>query len=241
MQKYKEHEIEWTDEQVSRLWDYYSTTPPYNTMYFTKSYASDILNKASKHIDINDKVVLDFGCGAGYLIDEISSKYSPDKYYALDFSQRSIDIVKNKKLSFKMEPILATQFPCSIPSNSVDICFFIEVIEHLNDKHLKSSLLEIHRILKKDGILIITTPNNELLNDKKVFCPDCGSIFHKWQHQRSWNKGTLNTEMKSFNFKTEIIKEINLKTTRIMVNLVRSLKAIVKRSPPSNLVGIFRK
>ena len=24
-----EHPIEWTDENVSRLWDYYSRTPPY--------------------------------------------------------------------------------------------------------------------------------------------------------------------------------------------------------------------
>ena len=30
------HPIEWTDEKVSRLWNYYSHTPPYSEMYFAK-------------------------------------------------------------------------------------------------------------------------------------------------------------------------------------------------------------
>ena len=44
-------------------------------------------------------------------------------------------------------------------SSSLDSISIIEIIEHLNDKDTKLLILEAHRTLKKNGELIITTPN----------------------------------------------------------------------------------
>ena len=176
MLSFNEHEIAWTDKKVSRLWDYYSKTPPYNNMYFTSVYAYDILKK---YADINDKVILDFGCGAGHLLEEVNLSYTPKKYYALDFSADSIGDINKKKMPFDLVGILINSFPSEIPNDSIDVIFFIETIEHLNDCHLKSSLDEIYRVLKSNGNLIITTPNKEELYLNKMFCPDCGCKFHK--------------------------------------------------------------
>ena len=41
--------------------------------------------------------------------------------------------------------------------DSFDVVFFLDVYEHLRDP--VSIIEEIHRILKKDGICVITTPN----------------------------------------------------------------------------------
>ncbi len=69
---YYEHNIEWTNEKISRLWNYYSQNSPYNEEYFSKKVGKDIILKTEKIIgSINDKIVLDFGCGPGFLIDHL--------------------------------------------------------------------------------------------------------------------------------------------------------------------------
>jgi len=48
-----------------------------------------------------------------------------------------------------------------------DLCFTIEVIEHIYDTDF--FLQEIHRVLKENGIMILTTPNlASLLNRIKL-------------------------------------------------------------------------
>ena len=42
-----------------------------------------------------------------------------------------------------------------------------------------------------DGIVIGTVPRKEDLEMALCLCPECGSLFHKWQHQRSFNKENL--------------------------------------------------
>lgn len=241
MNEFVKHNIDWTDDKIGNLWDYYSTTSPYNTMYFTSKYASDILKISKKYVDINKKVVLDFGSGAGYLIDEIAISHNPSLYYALDFSQNSVEIAKNKNANFIIEPVLAKNFPSNIPSNSVDICFLIEVIEHLGDEHLRSTLGEIYRVLKSGGVLMLTTPNNEKLEENELLCPECGCIYHKWQHQRSWTKDSLIDELRKYKLIANDVFEINLKTKSLLSNLLQILRKIYKKSPCGNLIGIFVK
>ncbi len=235
------HDIEWTDKKVSRLWDYYSSTPPYNNMYFTGEYGENIIKIVRQYTNLNGQVLLDFGSGAGHLIDEVDKVSKPAEYYALDFSPNSIDIAKKKHTQFPINTVLVNSFPSSIKDNSIDVCFFIEVIEHLNDEHLRSSLNEIYRVLKPNGILLITTPNDENLNNSKLLCPDCGCLFHKWQHQRAWNKTTLQIEMRNYNFKTKAILETNLKPKGFLRKILQIFKNKFNNESKNNLVGIFSK
>jgi hypothetical protein len=43
---YREHILEWMDEKVSRLWDYYARTHPYCDIYFSKVFGDRILKKS---------------------------------------------------------------------------------------------------------------------------------------------------------------------------------------------------
>ena len=47
--------------------------------------------------------------------------------------------------------------PLSLPTNSTDLVIALEIIEHLFDTDF--FLNEIHRILKPEGLLILSTPN----------------------------------------------------------------------------------
>jgi len=241
MNTFKEHEIDWTDEKIKRLWDYYSRTSPYKDIYFSNIYAHDILNIMNKENNLNHKIILDFGCGAGHLLNEMSNQYTPHTYYALDFSRESIEKIRKTKTNFKIETVLVKNYPSKIPDNAIDICFMLEVVEHLNDDYLSSSLDEIYRILKPNGYLLITTPNNETLNEGKVFCPNCGCIFHKWQHQRKWNVASLTQELISHHFKTKKIIEIDFKTKSKIRNIIRFIKSVTNRSPKENLLAIVKK
>ena len=86
-----------------------------------------------------------------------------DKKYVLDLGEgdRSfIKVLDNKKFKVKGYDIDTVNFEKDkIPEkdNSIDIIFCNSVIEHVSN--ISNFLSEIYRILKKDGILIIITPN----------------------------------------------------------------------------------
>lgn len=244
MSEFKAHKIEWSDEKVSRLWDFYSRTYPYNQSYFTKAVGKDILKKTEKVIGkFDNKVILDFGCGPAFFIDHMTDlKIKPKKYIGLDFSKDSVENISKKiKVEFPKEGIFVQSMPSSIDDSSVDVCFLIEVIEHLNDDYLDSTLKEIYRVLKPSGKLIITTPNNEDLDFSTNFCPECGSVYHKWQHVRVWNKTTLEKMVHFYSFSTHKIVEINfISRTSILRDLYAQVKRFIKTQNVS-LYSVFTK
>lgn len=244
MKDFTKHEIRWTDETTGRLWDYYSQTYPYNDLYFAKACGRDIILQSQKTIGkIRDKSVLDFGCGPGFMADHLSSLNSaPKNYTGIDFSEKSIKIVETKKLEFDTQSLFIRELPTGLPSESFDLCFLIEVIEHLEDNHLNQTLTEIKRLLKPGAHLIVTTPNSEDLRLEKVFCPDCGCLFHKMQHVRSWNMQSLSTFMQESGFAVTCVKTLTFSDSRFNIynKLVNKIKNIIGRNCRS-LFGIFTK
>lgn len=67
----------------------------------------------------------------------------------------------------------------------------VEVIEHLSDERLESTLGLIKRLLQPGGVIVFTTPNDEDLAASRLYCPECDHVFHRWQHVRSWNRRSL--------------------------------------------------
>ena len=73
------------------------------------------------------------------------------------------------------------------------------------DSHLDVTLQELRRILKpRTGYLFLTTPNNENLEASTVFCPECGAVFHHYQHLRSFTVDSLQELMHSHGFTTTL-------------------------------------
>lgn len=192
----KNHTIEWTDEQISSLWDWYAKDPATDDFYFSRRFGSHILALCSL-VKVKSLRVLDFGCGRGFMLDAIRARGRQWQYYGLDFSEKSIEILQLKKPE---AAILASHLPTELPEDSFDLITLIEVIEHLDDEKLWSTLLECKRLLRPGGVLLITTPNAENLEKSMNYCPECGAIYHRWQHQRSWTITELlqYTEEKGF-------------------------------------------
>ena len=104
------------------------------------------------------KIVLDIACGIGYGSDIIQNNSEKSIIVAADNFFKGIKFGKNtynNKINFFN--INAQTLP--FRNYSYDIVVSFETFEHL--KELKPFLEEIYRILKKDGILICSTPNRD--------------------------------------------------------------------------------
>ncbi|MCB0480496.1 MAG: class I SAM-dependent methyltransferase [Flavobacteriales bacterium] len=115
---------------------------------------------ASKYF--KSKRVLDIACGTGFGSEFILNN-KPDFLYAADVSEEAIEATK-RKIEGVANSEVGFQNGCnmSFEDNSFDVVISIETIEHIeNDIQF---LAEIHRVLKPDGVLIISTPNGLVTN-----------------------------------------------------------------------------
>jgi 2-polyprenyl-3-methyl-5-hydroxy-6-metoxy-1,4-benzoquinol methylase len=238
-----EHPIEWTDENVSRLWDYYSRTPPYSEIYFSKVFGDRILKKSGLPFN-QDISVLDFGCGPGFLWEHARTLATRWNYTALDFSPDSVDKVLTKAhghVQFKGAHH-TSQLPTNLPAEHFDAVLLIEVVEHLKDEYLDGTLEEIARILKRGGVVVISTPNEENLAASTSYCPDCGAVFHVWQHIRSWSVASLENKLQLHGFKLIQYQTLDFTANSLLRKFVRLAKMVLRGDPGKpHMIATFQK
>jgi len=209
--KFKPHKIIWDIKKISRVWDYYSSS---DNDYFSKTAGNSIIKFVKKKIPLQGKV-LDFGCGTGLLIEKLLKM----KIYTggFDLSDSSLDVVKNRLGAnpFFLGAFYSSTFSSPMEENYFDVVFFIETIEHLLPEQMDFVLSELYRIIKKEGYLVVTSPNMEDLKKRKVICPECGCIFHRKQHISSFSTSSMNASMKKAGFSTVFCKPVLFSVSRI--------------------------
>ena len=110
---------------------------------------------------IKDKIVLDIASGEGYGSNLLAK--NAKQVIGVDISEEaikhaSVKYLKNN-LTFKVGSV--TDIP--LPDKSIDICVSFETLEHIYEQ--EEMIKEIHRVLKTDGILIISTPERSNYGD----------------------------------------------------------------------------
>ncbi|TNC99665.1 MAG: ubiquinone/menaquinone biosynthesis methylase-like protein [Gallionellaceae bacterium] len=94
---------------------------------------------------------LDIGAGHGELIELMRTKFELQSS-ACDYTD---SLMKLSNVSVKIADLSNERLP--FPDESFDLVTCTEVIEHL--EHYRSTLRDIHRVLKPNGTLVLTTPN----------------------------------------------------------------------------------
>jgi len=101
-----------------------------------------------------DKVVLDAACGAGYGSNYLA--VNAKEVVGLDISKEAVAYAKEyyqrQNLHFEIADIQNLNFP----DGYFDIVCSFETIEHLDN--LQNFLAEVRRVLKKQGVFIVSTP-----------------------------------------------------------------------------------
>jgi SAM-dependent methyltransferase len=109
---------------------------------------------------------------------------------SLDPSEESIDrLRKQYDLGDRAQVGFSQEMP--FKNEQFEVVIMSEVLEHLSDEVLQSTVKEVRRVLKPGGIFIGTVPANELLADNYVMCPHCGESFHRWGHVQSFSEFRL--------------------------------------------------
>lgn len=121
-------------------------------------------------LDLKDKIVVDLASGEGYG-SNILSQYAKS-VTGIDLSTEAVDHARNtyirNNLDFQQGD--ATSIP--LPDNFADVFVSFETIEH-HDKH-EEMMFEIKRVLKPDGILIMSSPDKYYYSD----VPEFNNQFH---------------------------------------------------------------
>lgn len=99
--------------------------------------------------------VIDLGTGSGILLPELSRLF--DSVISLDIEPELLHQLKTMPAGGgSIQYLTGDARFLPIRDNAVDMVVCAEVLEHIDDE--MSCLSEIHRILKAEGILILSTP-----------------------------------------------------------------------------------
>jgi len=122
---------------------------------------------------INNYRFVDCGCGRGEFLELLSELKIPN-FLGIDINEKQINKIKSKKI--KVQKIDAVKFLYKNKEKLSGISAF-HLIEHLTYPELMDFLLLCKENIKKGGILILETPNNDnLIVSSKSFYYD---LTHK--------------------------------------------------------------
>ena len=129
-----------TGDEYINIYDKYRPTPP-----------KEILRQALNYLDKpKAKRILDLGCGTG-----ISTKVwenAAEEIIGVEPSKEMIKIAKRKSNNSQVKYLVGYSNDIPLPSNSIDI---VSCSQSFHWMEPKSSLKEINRVLKDNGILMI--------------------------------------------------------------------------------------
>ena len=145
--------------------------------------------------------VLDIGCGDA-AIGELMRK-NGNTVVGLDFPAVIRTATEKKEISLVAGE--ASNLPFA--NESFTAIFAGEIIEHL--LNVTKFLGDIHRILKKDGKLVVTTPNITRLRNRLSLLLGDVSPWHEWDkdfsHIRYWTPQTLLDCLSKNGFRPETV------------------------------------
>lgn len=148
----------------------------------------------------NYDIILDLGCGAGFISNEVAKHNNKSKIVAIDKSYVAINKAKrmfeNSKISFLEGDM------CQIPleDNSVNLVLCIGSIEHVKDTDKVFN--EISRVIRRDGKLIIMSSNKKsfMYIDRKI--KEFLGIW-KYGYQKNWKGNELVEEIQKYGIRKE--------------------------------------
>jgi GT2 family glycosyltransferase/ubiquinone/menaquinone biosynthesis C-methylase UbiE len=112
---------------------------------------------------VKGKVVIDAASGEGYGTNILAQH--ADFVYGIDISKEVIEHAKKTYTKENLEFITASISRLPIQDKSIDVFVSFETIEHVDADTQVQFLKEIKRVLKEDGILIISTPDKYIYSD----------------------------------------------------------------------------
>jgi ubiquinone/menaquinone biosynthesis C-methylase UbiE len=110
-----------------------------------------------------DRIVLDAGCGTGYGSAELAQ--SAQRVVGVDIAPEALEYARSTYPLPNLEFTSASCLKLPFENQIFDIAVAFEVIEHLAD--YRQFLAECARVLRPDGVLIVSTPNKRYYGESR--------------------------------------------------------------------------
>ncbi|OGI20838.1 MAG: hypothetical protein A3B68_09920 [Candidatus Melainabacteria bacterium RIFCSPHIGHO2_02_FULL_34_12] len=160
--------IQW-NESMSHKQDidlYYEGSHPF-IRHVEKQRLHIITDLIKNHMvknNLTNPVIVEAGCGTGHVLEEIADTIHTKNLIGIDPLQWWLDKAE-LRLGNRAKLIKGFAEDMPFENKSVDFAICTEVIEHVIDP--KVVLKELKRIIKDDGLIIISIPNEKLINKLK--------------------------------------------------------------------------
>ena len=236
------HTVQWTPDKVAAFWEVNHSL--FARRRFSQQVGPSLRQLVHRHLPKGAATVVDFGCGDGTLLRQLRDDRT--RLVGTDFKMPSgFQLLGNQDLA-TIDPS-QTWFVADANTSRLDGQFdavlLIEVVEHLDDAALAHVLGKCRALLKPQGVLLITTPNDENLPNNTVNCPDCGCVFHRVQHVRAWTAETLTAALAAQGLRAKSVCSTDLgRMQRRPLSrwLHTAMDRLDKRKMP-HLVGLFQR
>lgn len=144
------NELTWTGERlITQIVNNYGTIEHLHRYAIAKQFAQD-------------KIILDIASGEGYGSNLLSE--NAKFVFGVDIDEEAVNFAnrKYKKDNLNYKVGSASEIP--LDDNSVDLIISFETIEH-HTKH-KEMMLEFKRVLKSDGLIILSSPEKSIYKER---------------------------------------------------------------------------
>ena len=134
------------------------------------------------------KIVLDAACGEGYGADLLAG--TARRVVGIDISLEAMHHARSVYTRANLEYLVGSIADLPFADHSFDAVISFEVIEHLEEELQSAFLREIRRVLTREGLLVISTPNKAVYTDR--------SGLHNRFHKKEFLIGEFESFLRRF-------------------------------------------
>jgi len=183
----------------------------YSDLFVQKFWQRKKIDDVLKFIGSNC-LILDIGSGSGMI-----SKFASEKNIVVPFDISKKCISNSLKLNPSLFGVVGDAMEIPFKDNSFDTIICVELIEHLQNPD--KCMNEIHRVLKDNGNLIMTTPNYRSFWPLLEFLWDefGRGRNYRFQHISKFNIDSIKNTLTKYNFRIKSIRTTFLFTPFIAI------------------------
>ena len=228
------HELEWNERRIRAFWEFAGSRPAFAHRFFAESAAPYIVRRALR-VSRGPHRALDVGTGTGAVLRELVARAVPS--IGIDVSSSLVRAARARQPSWGLTVLQADAGRLPFRGRCFSMVFMLELLEHLPSAVGDRVLDEAARVLRPGGTLVVTTPAVEGLNTEITICPECGAVFHRTQHLRSFDLPILDALVRRHGFHTVLAKgvDFNYLSSPLPLRMAKLLGGLVV---PSNLLLI---
>ena len=187
--------------------------------------------------------IIDLGCGTGYYLFLLSNLGVKLNLVGFDYDEKAIEEARDNLKKKSIDFIIGNLHRMPFEDKSFDKAVMSEVLEHVEED--VAVLKEVHRILKPNGVIVISVPSinypffwdpfNWVLQHSFNTHIKSGFFSGLWSgHLRLYLLSDLKSKFEKAGFRVEIAKELTfwcLPFNHYLVNIIARLLYDVKISP----------